>query len=462
MRLTEEDKNKINEIKKMRDELIRIKNYADNDINKRETIDLYHKWRTESEVFLEKYFTEDNRWIKKFNSYPTEGNGYVLIDNYFTPQLSILNLLLGQIESDIMDTKSKKNNIQEVFISHSSNDEKIVKSFVDLILDNGLSIKPTNIFCTSLDGMKIKSGEEWRDHIKERLINAKVTLLIITPNYKESEVCLNEMGAAWVLNGAVIPLAVEPIDYKSVGVIMEVKQIEKILDEKALDRIKDIVREKLNIDPKDIPSDRWTTKKNEFITEVKDIINNNPFKLPLVREEFDKQTEKIKELNITVKSQLKEKEELKRLNEKLELAKDKSDVLKIKKESGLISDFDEFEKLRKKVSDSLQDLAPIIVGIFFKEFTSKNISIKWKNYEDDIDLAIAEDVIDDELNPNWDINGNPLAIAVKDDLDELRNFMTESLPDDFYELYKNKYDTPFDLNNINFWSDVLDAKIRIN
>lgn len=461
MNLSEEDRNKINEIKNMTEELLRIKNFFDNQINRRETIDLYHKWRTQSEMLFEKYFSEENRWLKQFSSYSRDGNGYVLLDKCFAPQLPIHNALIEQIEENLVETKPTQQQFQEIFISHSSEDKEIIQAFVDLILDNGLSIKPTSIFCASLDGMKIKSGEDWRDYIQDRLKNAKVTFLIITPNYKESEICLNEMGASWVLSGKVIPLAVEPIDYKSVGVIMEVRQIEKILDEKALDRIKDLIQEKLNIDPKEILSDRWTVKKIEFLTKVKDILVKKPFKLPLVREEFDKQVEKNKELEFTVKSQLKEKDDLKSLVKKLEMVKDKSDVLKIKKESGLISEFDEFEKLKEDIRNTLQDFSPIIVGIFFKEFTGKNISIKWQDYKEDIDSAIAEDIIDDELHPNWDFDPNPLVIQVKDVLYDLRNFMGKSLSKDFFELYEDKYDKPFNMDNINFWSDVIGVKISI-
>lgn len=461
MQLSKEDRNKINEIKKIRDELLRIKNYADNDINKRETIDLYHRWRTESEMFLEKYFPEDNRWMKKFSSYTTDGNGYVLIDSCFTPQLPILNSLLDQIEGNIVNTKQTENKIQEIFISHSSEDEEIVQAFVDLILDNGLTIKPTNIFCTSLDGMKIKSGEEWRDFIKERLMNTKITFLIITPNYKESEICLNEMGAAWVLNAIVIPLAVEPINYESVGVIMEVRQVEKILDGKALDRIKDIVREKLDIDPREILSDRWTEKKTEFITKVKNILVEKPFKKPLVREEFDKQSNKINELEITVTSQLKEKEKLSTLIEKLERTKDRKEVIEVKKKLGFTSEFQEFNKLLTETRNILDDFHPIIRGIFFKEFNNKNIDVNASNYPDEINEAVSRNIIDEDLIPLWDSNETPHAIEVNEALTELCKFMTKNLSTQFYDEYKAKYESPFELGNIDFWDDVIKAKVYI-
>ena len=48
------------------------------------------------------------------------------------------------------------NNEVEVFISHSSRDEHIVKQFTEEILIKGLDFSHINIFSTSIDGTKIK------------------------------------------------------------------------------------------------------------------------------------------------------------------------------------------------------------------------------------------------------------------------------------------------------------------
>ena len=288
MTISDKDKAKILKLKRISHDLFVLKNNSPEYINKRDTIDLYHEWRTESEILFEKYYPEENRWVKKFNSFTSEGNGYVLMDRSFSPQLPIHNLLIEQLEEGNMDVKSDNFTYRDIFISHSTKDEFIIKAFVDIILDNGLTIEPTNIYCTSLDGMKTESGEDWRDDIKDKLKNAKVTFLIITPNYKESEICLNEMGAAWVLSSKVIPLIVDPINYESVGVIMNVRQIEKLHEEKSLDRIKDIVQNKLNIPSESIKSDRWTAKKQEFLFKLRDHLKEHQFQPPLIRAEFNK------------------------------------------------------------------------------------------------------------------------------------------------------------------------------
>jgi hypothetical protein len=63
---------------------------------------------------------------------------------------------------------------KRIFISHASKDEPIIVSpFIDDILVGALNVKYTDIFCTSADGMKVESGEDWRNAIKESLQNSK-------------------------------------------------------------------------------------------------------------------------------------------------------------------------------------------------------------------------------------------------------------------------------------------------
>src|SRR5258708_5696379 len=122
----------------------------------------------------------------------------------------------------------QEDTLKKIFISHASKDASIMKAFIDEILVGALAVKLNDIFCTTTDGTKILSGDDWRNSIREALIASKITFLIITPNYKESEVSLCEMGAAWVCSGVVIPLIVEPINFTTVGIIQQPKQVEKL------------------------------------------------------------------------------------------------------------------------------------------------------------------------------------------------------------------------------------------
>ncbi|MBP2831799.1 TIR domain-containing protein [Aquimarina sp. U1-2] len=343
---------------------------------------------------------------------------------------------------------------KEIFISHSGKDKQIVDNFIDLILQGGLGIHINKIFCTSTDGAKIKSGTDWRNSILDALQSAKINFLIITPNYKESEVCMNEMGAGWVTSAEVIPLIVEPINYKTVGVIQEPVQIEKLLDENSLDRVRDILQEKLSIPASEIKSDRWTAKKKEFVLKTKNHLKDNEFKKPLDREEFDELIKEKDELETTLTKLIEEKSELENLVEELKSAKDKSDVASIVKKYSDTNDFDEFVELTKRVDKALSSFHPIIVGIIFKTYAYKDINIEALAYKEQLDEALANDFINEEMEASFGKTRKMEKLELL--LDELSSFMKRDLSPEFDEQFEDEYeDAPFSITNKLFWEDVL-------
>src|SRR5688572_1826768 len=107
----------------------------------------------------------------------------------------------------------------KIFISHSSKDIGYVKSFVENVLQLGLDIPSERIFCSSIEGQGVKAGQYIPDRLREEMNISSIALLFISKNYKSSEVCLNEVGAAWVsLNKEnIIPLLLPDIDFNELG-----------------------------------------------------------------------------------------------------------------------------------------------------------------------------------------------------------------------------------------------------
>lgn len=107
----------------------------------------------------------------------------------------------------------------KIFISHSSKDINIVENFVELILILGLGINRERIFCSSMEGQGVQSGEYIPDRLKEEINSSCLALLFISKNYKTSEVCINEIGAAWAVleKKSVIPLLLPEIDFNKLG-----------------------------------------------------------------------------------------------------------------------------------------------------------------------------------------------------------------------------------------------------
>lgn len=428
-------------------------------------IDEYHEWRAETEDLFSKFFDESNNQFKEFIELPKEGNGHVLM-HYFNQQYPIFKVLIKKIENG-KAIKTKKMIETEpiiegksVFISHASKDKEIVDAFVDLILHGSLSVPIDKIFCVSTDGTKIESGADWRNSINDSLLSAKINFLIITPNYKESEVCLNEMGAAWVTSALVLPLIVEPINYKTVGVIQEPNQIEKLLDETSLDRIKDIIQKRLEIPSALIKSDRWTVKKKEFILRVKKYLKSVPFETPVDRDEFNKLLKERSELESTINNLIDEKTELKTIVKKLKKAKDKEEVAKIIMSRATLTQFQEFLDLCGVVKKMLSRNASILNGIIFKSYSGKKITIKCEGNKEEIDEAYANDFIDDDLDVRWYETSEMIKNKVA--LRKVGTFLSKDLDSEFLESYEENFDAPMSLNNKKFWEQLFDANISFS
>ncbi len=141
--------------------------------------------------------------------------------------------------------------IRKVFISHSSKDSRLVREFIEKLLILGLNFKREQVFCTSLEGANIRSGSDFKESIKVAIEEADIGFLIVTANYKESEVCLNEMGALWMVCQNVIPLILEPVSYSNVGFIHSTSQILKINSKQDLLRLADdhnsLLKESVNL-----------------------------------------------------------------------------------------------------------------------------------------------------------------------------------------------------------------------
>lgn len=348
----------------------------------------------------------------------------------------------------------------KVFISHSSKDAQIVKSLIDDLLVGALTIKIGEIFCTSIDGTKIKSGDDWRNSIQAAIHTAPIALLIVTPHYKESEMCIAEMGAAWMASGKVIPFIVEPITYSTVGVIHEPTQVEKLLDSTSLDRLRDVVQEKLNIDSKDIKSDRWSTKKIEFITKVKQHLVAHPFGLAVGRDEFDKLVRERDDQSKAIDDFIRQISERDQLINDLKDAKDANDVKIIEKKYAKTSALDEFVRLCKHIEELLTGFTAIVRGIIFCDWSGKELRVEYRGNESQIDDAISKDHLTSEAVPDWTTTKKMRKLKAA--LQELDSFMGEQkLTPDFVRQYDEQYEAPMSLANRDFWEEVFRVNVYI-
>ena len=126
---------------------------------------------------------------------------------------------------------------KRIFISHSSKDKKLVKDFVNHILCLGIGINRNDIFCTSIEDIAIRNGDDIRLHIHENILSADYSFLVISNNYKASEICLNEMGAVWANDTNVRLYLLPEVSFNGIGWLCDTRKANKITDTVALDML---------------------------------------------------------------------------------------------------------------------------------------------------------------------------------------------------------------------------------
>ena len=179
--------------------------------------------------------------------------------------MTTINILDSLIEESKPNQNSRK-----IFISHASADETIVNAFVKEILLLGCHFTPQEIFCT-LDHNAIRTGEDFRNVIVENMKSCDYVICLISENYRQSEVCQNEMGAAWTLEDKrVLPFKFPNIKFSEIGFLNVVKQAADITDSSKLDELYVELCERYNVQQNFI---HFNKRKADFINVVNKYIS---------------------------------------------------------------------------------------------------------------------------------------------------------------------------------------------
>lgn len=241
------------------------------DINSHRTIEAYHKWYDESSVVFSHYFDDSCKEYSNFTSIDNNGNGYVLQDNYqkirkdFCVLVDKLERGYWGVEKQItvastqLSVPSFK---KRIFISHASKDKELIGKFVDSIFLLGMGMNSETIAYTSREDTGVPAGESIPQFIQNNIACADIILLMISDNYKDSEVCLNEMGAAWALNKYIIQILLPNTSFDKLGWLCSLDKAIKINNSDNLDGLSEVLTDRLDISVK--PS-VWNRNKTDFI-----------------------------------------------------------------------------------------------------------------------------------------------------------------------------------------------------
>lgn len=108
--------------------------------------------------------------------------------NYLQPDIT---------NEELTDRQQESNTHMKLFISHSSKNSDYGDALVELLI--GVGVHGDNIIFTSNDAYGIPIGQNIFNWLKNRINEKPHVIYLLSPQYYASVACLNEMGAAWVV-----------------------------------------------------------------------------------------------------------------------------------------------------------------------------------------------------------------------------------------------------------------------
>lgn len=213
------------------------------------------------------------------------------IDKYYPEEKTELEH--SQLQGDILDMKKKP----LIFISHSSENKAQVAKIADLLRSINLSPR-RDIFCSSLPGYGIPNGANIFEFLRERFVDYDLHIIFVhSPEYYESPVCLNEMGAAWALRANATSLLLPGFDFSGMKGVIGSDCIAIKLDgdrSEVKDRLNQLRRElESEFDISDNEDIIWEEARDKFIREINEM---SPTKQDNINSATDQITEEMQQL----------------------------------------------------------------------------------------------------------------------------------------------------------------------
>lgn len=336
---------------------------------------------------------------------------------------------------------------KSVFISHAVKDRDLAQALVTLI-EEGIGVPEKEIFCSSLPGYGIPTGDQFVGYIKEQLQGPKVVVLLLTPAYFESKFCLSELGAAWAMSHAIYPILVPPLQYADVKDVLLGTQVTKIEDEIGYNQLRDHLQKTVSCN--EASSTKWDTKRRAFLKALETLLAKVApashvsadahaalqGQLDEARAELDANEEDLQRL----KAQLQATEQL----------KDRTEVAAVQAEFAPEAALDlqtEFDRLVKAVIQAKSKFATAVAMLALSERYDLPYTIDWHEDRPTFEAAARRKYVDaTEGRVLWSA---PAMIALATALDELEAFTR------FHrrELETALGDVPLDPTAQDFWEE---------
>lgn len=185
------------------------------------------------------------------------------IDKYYSTEATEVKKIKEKIT---MLEKSPK-----IFISHSTSDKEYVLNLINLLESIGLNEK--HIFCSSISGYGIPLNQDIYDYLKFQFETHNLhVIFVLSENYYKSVACMNEMGAAWILQNKYTTILLPGFEFKEIKGSINPRQIGLKLDNDLIDvkeklgQLKECLLNEFGLDT--VSDIRWELKRDIFINSI--------------------------------------------------------------------------------------------------------------------------------------------------------------------------------------------------
>ena len=209
----------------------------------------------------------------------------------------------------------------KIFISHSANDKPVIDTLSELLIQ-GCDLKKEDVSSDSIEDAGILIGSDFTTWIKDHIKNSDLIILLVTPNYIESKLCMAEMGAAWALDREIFPFLHPDID-RELSFIFLGKHTTR-LNETGLDNLKDFISD--HIKKADINTETWSKNRKYFLDTLPGLFMSLPAPEKYTAEEYNKIYKEKEAANNLYKSASEKNDEFQSLIEDFKRSKKTEEV----------------------------------------------------------------------------------------------------------------------------------------
>lgn len=257
----------------------------DNFLNK------FEGWRSYISELLKTQFGVDDQFVYEWDSYV---GSYISKREPILPQLrkkvnkglSLIESFLQRLDLHFHEEENvekalnhdNKKKPPKIFISHKKEDKAYADALVNLI-NYIVGADGDKIFCSSVQGYGIKQSRDIMDELKAQFDEHEIFMIIIhSPRYYQSAVCLNEMGAAWVMGTRFSSFLTKDCKAEHMrGVINREKIYIDLNDDPDMleAHLNDFKNDLLTFFGKDpIDENKWANSRRRFVNEVSSLSYN--------------------------------------------------------------------------------------------------------------------------------------------------------------------------------------------